>query len=219
MAVSERRERERAERREAILEAAQGLVVEFGFKAVTMNQVARRAQLSKGALYLYFDNKDALCAAVAGRNITSLLPVLERFIADAPTGIQGVRRVHDFYVRHFTEHPHQFRFAVSWLLSGENIESDTPEFAAYTENVGRLLSLIVETLERGKLDRSVRADVDAMLQAKQLWASFLGVFMMHLDHESFDKRTPFPIDTEALLELHVDNLVRALSGPNTGAAS
>jgi AcrR family transcriptional regulator len=65
MAVAARRERERIARREAILDAAQELVAMQGYHGMRMDSVAEAAELSKGTLYLYFENKDALCAAVA----------------------------------------------------------------------------------------------------------------------------------------------------------
>ena len=65
LAVAARRERERTARREAILDAAEELVVSDGYHGLRMDAVAEAVELSKGTLYLYFANKDALCAAVA----------------------------------------------------------------------------------------------------------------------------------------------------------
>jgi AcrR family transcriptional regulator len=76
VAVAERREREREARREAILDAAEELTAEVGYEALRMDAVAVAAELSKGTLYLYFANKEALCAGVATRLIDRLLPVL-----------------------------------------------------------------------------------------------------------------------------------------------
>ena len=60
MAVAARRERERTARREAILDAAQELIASEGYYGVRMDAVTDAAELSKGTLYLYFENKDCL---------------------------------------------------------------------------------------------------------------------------------------------------------------
>ena len=69
MAVAARRERERTARREAILDAAQELIAERGVPRDANGCVAEAVELSKGTLYLYFENKDALCAR--GRDAAS----------------------------------------------------------------------------------------------------------------------------------------------------
>ncbi|MCB9599525.1 MAG: helix-turn-helix transcriptional regulator [Sandaracinus sp.] len=62
MTAAARRQREKEARREAILEAAEARLREVGPRTLTMDEVAHLAELSKGALYLYFPSKDALLA-------------------------------------------------------------------------------------------------------------------------------------------------------------
>ncbi len=62
--------RRRAEARpDEILDAAQALFVEQGFARSSMQDIAQRAGLSKGAVYLYFPSKDAVLEAVVHRSI------------------------------------------------------------------------------------------------------------------------------------------------------
>ena len=84
MAVAARRERERTARREAILDAAQELIAEEGYYGMRMDSVAEAVELSKGTLYLYFENKDALCAAVATRLLDALIPSIENARSKMP---------------------------------------------------------------------------------------------------------------------------------------
>jgi AcrR family transcriptional regulator len=58
-----------------LLQAALALFVEHGFAATRLDDVARRAGVSKGTLYLYFDSKDELFKAVVREG---LVPALER---------------------------------------------------------------------------------------------------------------------------------------------
>lgn len=65
MGIPERKEREKRERKEQILEAARKLFQERGFLNVTMSDIAESAELSIGTLYLYFKNKDDIYAGLA----------------------------------------------------------------------------------------------------------------------------------------------------------
>jgi AcrR family transcriptional regulator len=55
-----RRQREREERREAILAAAERVIIARGFAEASMDGVAGEAGLAAGTVYLYFPNKEAL---------------------------------------------------------------------------------------------------------------------------------------------------------------
>ncbi len=87
LGVSERREREKSQRRQAILEAASALFAEYGFLKVKMIDVARRCELSTGALYLYFKSKEDIFAALAIVGSEKMDMVLsEGFRFDQPMG-------------------------------------------------------------------------------------------------------------------------------------
>ncbi len=60
MGIRERRERERSERRDSILQAAVQVYMEQGYHATTMDKIAETAELSRATLYLYFKTKDEI---------------------------------------------------------------------------------------------------------------------------------------------------------------
>ena len=62
-------ERRKEERPAELLAAALDLFVERGYAATRLDEVAARAGVSKGTLYLYFENKEELFKAVVRENI------------------------------------------------------------------------------------------------------------------------------------------------------
>lgn len=70
-----RRQRRKEARPTELTAAALDLFVEKGFPATRLEDVASRAGVSKGTLYLYFDSKEALFKAVI---LEGIVPVLER---------------------------------------------------------------------------------------------------------------------------------------------
>jgi len=91
--------RRKEARPEEILEAALELFTEKGFAATRITDVARKAGISKGTLYLYFDNKEAIFRAVVQEMIT---PQLEReeALVDAyqgPTDVLFREMIHDWW--------------------------------------------------------------------------------------------------------------------------
>ena len=88
-------ERRKDARPQELLEAALDLFVERGYAATRLEDVARRAGVSKGTLYLYYENKEELFKAVvrenAGRHLQDAFREVEAY-----TEIEPNRPVFDF---------------------------------------------------------------------------------------------------------------------------
>src|SRR5690606_27029798 len=75
------------ERSDHILDAAGRCFARAGFHRTTMQDICREAEVSPGALYLYFDSKEALIAGICERERAEFAA---RF-ADMPTGDDFMR--------------------------------------------------------------------------------------------------------------------------------
>ena len=81
MGVEERREREKARRRQEILDAARRLFLEKGFFDTRMEEIAEGAQLATGTLYLYFQNKGEIYATLCEEGLDILNGLLSEAVA------------------------------------------------------------------------------------------------------------------------------------------
>ena len=69
MGITERREREKEQRHNDIIDAAEKVFFSRGLEHATMDNVAVEAELSKGTLYLYFKSKEELYLAILLRSL------------------------------------------------------------------------------------------------------------------------------------------------------
>jgi AcrR family transcriptional regulator len=72
-----------AERREAIIEAALDEFIARGFTATRVDDVARRAGVAKGTIYLHFKDKESMFEELIR---TALVPLIGRLHAPPPIG-------------------------------------------------------------------------------------------------------------------------------------
>lgn len=77
-------------RRQEILDAARSCLIESGFAATRMDDVARRAGVSKGGLYFHFESKQALVEAVVARENARLRQALDALTAGFGTFREGL---------------------------------------------------------------------------------------------------------------------------------
>ncbi|MBI4814519.1 MAG: TetR/AcrR family transcriptional regulator [Methanobacterium sp.] len=90
MAIKDRREREKEQRRNDIFKAAEKLFLSRGYDDVSMNDIASAVELSKATLYLYFDNKEELFFAIVLRGNLILNSMIRKEVEKAQTGIDKV---------------------------------------------------------------------------------------------------------------------------------
>lgn len=84
-----RRDRRRLSTRAEILTAARELLLEVGPEAITLRQVARRADFSPASLYTYFSSRDEIVAALFDESFRRLDAYLRR----VPSDLSPERRV------------------------------------------------------------------------------------------------------------------------------
>ena len=90
-----------AARREHILDAAELCFARAGFHRTTMQDICKAAEVSAGALYLYFDSKEALIAGLCERDRAEFSDKLTK-LAEAPDFLSALNRIAEYY---FHEQP------------------------------------------------------------------------------------------------------------------
>jgi AcrR family transcriptional regulator len=81
--------------RQQVLDSATRLFLQYGFKKTTMSDVARAVGISKGALYLHFDNKEAIFTEISDQIRTQMLGLLAGIATRSDlTPDEKLRRMH-----------------------------------------------------------------------------------------------------------------------------
>ncbi|GEO85450.1 MULTISPECIES: TetR/AcrR family transcriptional regulator [Alphaproteobacteria] len=90
-------------KREQILDGAKQVFMKMGFDAASMNDVTREAGVSKGTIYVYFQSKEDLFAALIEREKGRFTEALRDILADSQDAEQGLRRFAEAFVRQVIE--------------------------------------------------------------------------------------------------------------------
>src|SRR5580698_7121416 len=176
--IAERREDEKERRRGEILDAAEALYVDKGWEALTVDQVARSARLSRALVYVYFRDKEDLLFAVGERAMRLLR---ERFTAALGTrqiGMDQIEAIGRAYIGYAHEFPHYFDFCSRFQADSTATETSANEGACALMG-DQVLGSVVEAIDTGIRDGSVRADIgDPRMFAMTLWAFTHGIIQL-----------------------------------------
>lgn len=192
-----------------IVEAALALFADQGFAATKLSEVAKRAGVSKGTLYLYFETKEALFRAAVRHAIADSLMAIERGAAGGDVALaklipallgQVVARLPDSRV------PAILRMVIA---DGRAF----PDLAAiwHDEVVARVLGLLTGMIAAAQARGEVRPG-DPRLHA----LSIVGPVVTGIVYNDvFAGRDPAGLDLAALAQQHARTILAGLTMAQT----
>ena len=208
-----RRERRKESRPRELLAAALELFVERGFAATRLEDVAARAGVSKGTLYLYFAGKEELFKAVVRGEILPAIAkaetLVEEFTGSAGELLRAVVR------GMWTRVGSTLLSGIPKLIIAES--GNFPDLARfyYQEVIMRGLALMAGILKRGiQQGEFRRLDVDPTARA------MMGpLLLMMLWRHSFQNHESNPLGAERYLDSYLALVLEGLRAPTSGEAA
>lgn len=206
-------QRRKEDRPAEITQAALEAFAEQGYAATRVDDVAKRAGVSKGLLYLYFKTKEELFKAVIRSAVVPRIDALKAEVARADMSAEAfLRGPFLAFIRRIPGSP--VRVVVRLLIAEGPRHPDLTKY--YCEQVvmhgiTALREIIARGVRQGEFRESSLAEFPQLLIAPVLmsviWKS---LFQKHL-----------PLDTDRLFEAHIELVLRGIKtgpGDTTGAA-
>jgi AcrR family transcriptional regulator len=173
-------------RRENILDAAELCFARAGFRGTTMQDICREAHISPGALYIYFDSKEALIAGLCERNRAEFA---ERWakVTSAPDFLAALGELAQLY---FVEEP------VHKRLMCVEIGVESTRNPRVCEIYGAVDSLLRDSFEasfrRLEAERRIAPDMDIGLVVETFMTIGDGLFWRRAVDPTFDVKRTLP---------------------------
>lgn len=178
------------QRRENILDAAHSCFARGGFHATTMQDICKEAGVSPGALYVYFDSKEALIAGLCERDRAEFA---ERFanLSTAPDFLEALTAIGEHYF--VDESPEKQRFVVEMGVESTR----NPRIAEIFMSVDKFCSDSFEALfQRLKDEGRIAPRVDVPTLAKVFNVIGDGLFWRRAIEPNFNAREVLPVVIE-----------------------
>jgi AcrR family transcriptional regulator len=174
-----RRERQKAETRQAILDAARELFVTEGVEATTMRAIAARIGYTPTAIYHHFRDKDALIVELCMADFHALGQAMYK-IGRIEDPVERLRRMGLAYTDFALDNPSQYRFMFMTPIDHSTIDDlagtgKTPDADAY----GFLLHTVQEGVEQGLYRPELSDPVEL---AQMFWGGLHGIISLWFTH-------------------------------------
>jgi AcrR family transcriptional regulator len=189
-------------RRAAIIEAALDAFINQGFIATKLDDVAERAGIGKGTIYLYFCNKENLFEEVVRTNLFPLRDAAEAHVASF-TGSAA-----ELLASHFRNMYGSLNNAkippLVTMIMGEALRFPAIAGFFYEEIIRKSHSTLRSIIARGIESGEFRADADEVFLQMLVAPVMMSVTwnLQFKDHE--------PIVMDQYMRMHIDFVLRAL---------
>lgn len=205
MGTTERKKREKKQRRDTIIDAAEKIIFSKGLDQATMTEIAKEAELSKGTLYLYFKNKNELYMAITKRGSNILNQKLVKIFSGDHTGIELIRLMGETYLTFVRDNPGYFNAFLHYDSLRDTEDLQNSEIAQICEgNKQEAMALMVRALQIGIQDGTIKSSYNPKELAVIIWASTRGITMINhtmrqTDHH-FKMIEDMEVNTDSMFE-------------------
>ncbi|RYZ57554.1 MAG: TetR/AcrR family transcriptional regulator [Proteobacteria bacterium] len=117
MGLKERREREKKELREKILDSARSIFADKGYHSVTIRDIARITEYSVPTLYSYFKDKESIVIELVKNDLVEIQRMSMENALKVENPEDQLREYGLASLRYMLTHPEQFKFLFQTFIS------------------------------------------------------------------------------------------------------
>jgi len=177
------KEAKRALKKSHIISTAERVFAKLGFKNAKMEDIAMECGITKVTLYTYFQSKENLYAAMTYEALTSLISGYDKIISahKNEVGLNSSLALIEYFME-FCENNSLYADALmdhfSIIRSGKLKMTEAikeSEFFKKSEEIQtRPFKLVVQEIQRGIEDGSIKEEIDPMVATLVAWSSGIG---------------------------------------------
>ena len=181
LSSQDRREKERESRRSAILKAARKLFFDRGLKNVTVDNIAAKAEVSKGSVYLYFKSKEEIYTQILiNDSINSFQDLEKKFSAKDAPAEELLLAFADNYIDYFLNENELFRILMTFMLHADDMILTDEQNAQLLQATNDNIKFVSEILQKG-VDAGEFSPITNIKQAQNaIWGLLNGMISLFL---------------------------------------
>ncbi len=207
MGTRERRQREKLDTREKILDAARELFVSEGYDGVSMRKIAEKIEYSPTAIYVHFKDKEQLFRELCHNDFRKLAELFQQ-IATIADPVERIRQSGMLYIRFGIENPNHYKLMFMTPHPVHELNDEDREMIGNPESDA--YAFLVLCVQDGLKVNVFRPGLtDPHLIAQTLWAAVHGVIALEIAKHSdpWLEWTPMEQRAELMLDAAFNGLL------------
>jgi len=180
MSIAERKQRERETRRSLILSTAKRLFFSEGFQSVTVEAIAREAELAKGTIYRHFQSKEEIYTQILLEEINSFYRQSAFLETPETPASKRLLQFSKIYLELFLHNRELFRIMMNFQLYPDRLTLPEALNAQLRQSMKKNIDLIERIFEQGILAGEFAAGSPPFLCRNVYWGLLNGIISHYL---------------------------------------
>ncbi len=189
LSPQERRKREKENKRNAVLKAARKLFFEKGFKAVTVDSIAAKAQVSKGSIYLHFDSKEEIYVQILIANNIEFHKNVADIFRKESSAAELLIEFARIYTDYFINDNELFRIFMAFMLRADQMNLTAEQDTYLQRMTNDNIRIISEILQKGVDSGEFAPGINVRQGQNAIWGLLNGIISLYLFTSAPEKRT------------------------------
>jgi AcrR family transcriptional regulator len=217
MGIIERREREKKNRQELAINAAMELYNEEGYHAITMEKIAERSELSRAALYLYFNTKDEIFVSAIVASTNYFEKILQE-IYDRRESIKErlLEELWECFRIFYEKDPVTFNASLYFHQSEITRNLSEGLRKRLYESGSRIVRLQHQIIKYG-VDEGIFIECNPMTLTEVIWACFFGITQLERSKQVVSRKNHLDITRDLAINVLARSIIR--KGPDDARIS
>jgi len=186
--LEERRKREKENRKNAILKAARKLFFDKGFRNVTVESIAKKAELSKGSVYLYFKSKEEIYTQILLGDIDKFHKVIASLMQEGQSSSAMLMGLANIYADFFMNDRELFRIMMNYMLNIDHMNLPEEIDHLIVKATNKTIDIIEEIFMIGIRSGEFPPYIDLRQKRNAIWGLLNGTISLHLFTGTEEKR-------------------------------
>jgi TetR/AcrR family transcriptional regulator len=211
LGIKERKEREKKQRREHIIEVCEKLFLKKDVESITVDEIARESELAKGTLYIYFKSKEEIFLNIIYKAISLLYDIYIDSVSKTDNPVHKMRSLGEGYIIFYEKYPKNYKLLIKAyghkIMHASGISGTKEIGRKIFEKTNQIWNLSSDIIKEGINKGIFKEDTDPFEVSISMWAistMFLG-FMNNLTNldSTFIKNSQMKkIDIKSLLMIN-----------------
>lgn len=170
MAIIDRKQKEKLQRYNAILDAAEKILRQNGLNSLNIELVAKETELAKGTLYLYFKSKEELLGALSVKSRKLLLKQFQKVTKTVENPIQKLKAICNASFDFYKKYPFYFE-----LIAIYEVNNKLEETEEIQSSINNLIQFVTEITIDAKKQGLLNTNLDPVQYTFCLWGMLIGM--------------------------------------------
>ncbi len=191
MGIVERREKQKENLRQEILNAASELFAKDGYESVSMRKIAEKIEYSPTTIYLYFKDKNDLLNQICEETFANLIKDWQKIENKTDDPLTGLSKAMRAYVEFGLKYPNHYEVTFINPLADYLGKDEHPfEGSMGQKAFEHIVSQVAKSMEAGQIKQG-----DVAMISQLIWAMGHGIVSLLNSHKDF----PF-VDKKDLIQ-------------------